>query len=209
MIRNTFNDQFAELFEHLINQVLTLDPATRARLKAHAGASIRVLCLGPLGQTQDFTLILREDRAHLTPVAPLKPTVTLRGAPLDLLALMMERPNHNAEVDGDQSLLLELKALLREARPDIAQAVEPMLGRQAADHLADLVDLGLATGRSLFDALQDTAGDRFRQQAQQRYLTRPEFEALASRLYQLQLAADRLAARADALSTPTAGSQDS
>ncbi len=187
-----FDDALIELLELLCNQ--GLDAASRARLSALAGRSLLLQIRLPLGQ-RELCVQFTQTQLRLSPLAPGAPDCTLAGTVTDLCLLLAGRSGHQARISGDASLLAHCQEVLKQATPDTAALLSPLLGAGAAEELASMLELGIAGGRSLLQAAGASAGAGVRTQAQQRYLNRQAFETTADTLLTVRMQLDRLDAR--------------
>lgn len=188
----------ADVLADLANRSLDLDPASRARLTGLEGRRVQITTElpGALG-SRDFTLIVQGGRLRFFPHPPEAPHVVARGTPPDLLAWLVagESPaGSRLVIDGDTTVLSELRAALAAFRPDFAQPLSRLVGDELAQNALGAAELALA---SLQSALQG-AGSAVRDGAARTFVDRTAFEGFLDQLDDLRMRVDRLAARVDA-----------
>jgi ubiquinone biosynthesis protein UbiJ len=187
-----FDDIAAELLELLADGALNADPVARAQLQALAGHCIVVRVDGT---RREFALRITEQGLRMETAVPMNPSVTLTARPAALWSMLRGEHRADSRIDGDESVLQAFAAIVRNVRPDPAVALDGVLGPQAADALADTIDLGLAAARTLTDALFE-AGERFvRARGRRYFLSRDDYERFIERAYRLRLGMDRIEAR--------------
>ncbi len=189
-----------DLFETLQNWTnqlsqswLSLDPLVQQRLNNCADQTIEVACTQP-------SLILHisifTDRVTLHRGPAAAPNVQLRGTATALLsrALTDEGPA-TVEVNGDETLLLELLDILRGYRPDLAPVLAKLLGDDTAQTITAALELAAQTARRLASGqIQDTMHTS-KNSVQRHFAAQIQADELQSQLDQLRLRIDRAAAR--------------
>lgn len=115
--------------ERLIQQALSLDPATRERLARHAGKRIFVETRAPaLG----VLVMLEKDGVHLSPEAGPHPHATIEAPSIELLKLAFSRELHfiggPVKINGDMILVQELHTIGRQLDIDWESGLARLLG---------------------------------------------------------------------------------
>lgn len=190
----------ADGLAELANRSLDLDPASRARLAALEGRRIQITAVLPGSlPPRNFTLAVEDARLRLLPQADSEPHVIVRGAPPDLIAwLLGGNPTGAAgarlTIDGDSTVLAELRAALRSYRPDLSGPLGRVLGQELAQTALGSAGLALATLRSAFEGAQQSMRDG----AARAFVDRRQCERFLDQLDELRLRVDRLGARVQA-----------
>ena len=190
----------SDLFESLQNWTnqlsqswLALDPKVRQRLNQCAGQTVEIECTRP-----SLTAHVNLHRDHVTvhhgPATA--PNVQLRGSAPALLGRALADNGHaGVDVNGDETLLLELLDILRSYRPDLAPILAKVFGDETAQTLTAIIELGSETALQFtsnqFHELLHTS----RRAMQHRFAAQAEADELHSQLDQLRLRIDRTAAR--------------
>jgi ubiquinone biosynthesis protein UbiJ len=183
--------------EGFANASANLDPLTRTRLGALAGHSIAVE-IDPPGETT--TLHFESDTIRLSPGPSETPSVIVRGDGVALAAAFFGASGGRRDgitIEGDDVILREFRAILADFRPDIPSPLADVVGREAAQTLTSVVELGFAAVAALGRSLADESGRLVRRESQQRYLGAAEFESLQEATRALRVRLDRLAVRID------------
>lgn len=190
------------------NATLGLDPTGTARLAELEGSRLVIRARLPGGlpvapETLEFTLTVDEGRMRLRSGALDGPHAILSGSMTDLMAWALsrglERPA-GLRIDGDARILETLGAIARNYRPELERPLARLLGHNVATQLLDAADLAVAGIRSALQAA--TTG--LRQGAGQWFASEPAIAGFLDELEELQLAADRLAARVGVLEADAA-----
>jgi ubiquinone biosynthesis protein UbiJ len=182
----------------LTNGLLSLDATARTRLSKLDGRCIRLET-----GADDDTVTIRFERGavRIDDRADATPSVIVQGAPPVLLEALV-RGNLGAgqlKITGDEVLLQEFVAILRDTRPDLEAPLARLVGERSAQNLVGFMEYGINTlGRIVGDIGRE--GDRFaRAQARRRFVDRGDLDHLFERQHAAQLRIDRIAARLDRL----------
>jgi ubiquinone biosynthesis protein UbiJ len=179
------------------NGALALDPATRERIARLDGRSI---VLSPDPPADTVTIRFVGSRIVAESGSTSRPTVVVRGPPAALLeALARGRFGAEVTIEGDELTLAEFAESVRGLRPDFATPLARLVGRDSAEGLVGLLELGLQTADRV---LRDLAaeGERLaRSGAGRQFLTRAELDDFLARRHTAALHLDRLAARIERL----------
>lgn len=193
--RSGLDSVFADVLADLANRSLDLDPASRARLAALDGRRVQLsAALPPPFGRRDFTLQVSGGRLRLLPHAAVDPHVIVRGSVPDLLAWLLGGENAargRLDIDGDSTVLAELRAALKAFRPELGEPLRRLLGDELTQSALGAAELALATLRSAFEGVQQSVRDG----AAHAFVDRRECERFLDELDELRLRVDRLAAR--------------
>ena len=199
---NALVDLLFRTLETMANGASRLDPLTRARLQRLSGRRVAIQ-VEPSGETA--TLSFDGGVVQLEAGMTETPNALLRGSPAALAGTLLggSRGTDAVTIDGDEVLLTELEAILRDYRPDALPPLDSLVGTQVADSLATLFEVGAAA----LSALGRTAGDEGRRLVKggvrQRLLTRSDYDVLLGSLAELRVRLDRANARAAVLERRT------
>lgn len=199
--RRGLDSMLADVLADLANRSLDLDPASRARLSSLEGRQVQIsMSLPPPLGRRDFTLSVQGGRLRFFPHAAAAPHVIVRGSPADLGTWLFGGENAaraRLEIDGDSTVLGELRAALQAFRPDFADPLGRVLGREVAQTALGAAELALATLRSAFEG----ASQAMRDGASRAFVDRRQAGQFLDELDELRLRIDRLAARVQAEET--------
>jgi ubiquinone biosynthesis protein UbiJ len=184
--------------EGVLNQLLALDPETRAALAALDGRRVELTIEAP---ALALAITVRGDRLEVGPVDPSgEPDLGLRATLGGLLGqLPFLRPEGGApvgklRVNGDAELARRLQQLARGFDPDwdapFARAFGPILGPQVARTLRE----GLRQGGTLARGLARDSAEFLTEESRD-LVAKAELEAFYDDVDALRERADRLAAR--------------
>ena len=182
----------ARWVETLANGSANLDPLTRARLGALAGHSIAVE-LDPPGETT--TLHFERDSVRLIPGSSGSPSVIVRGDAATLAAAFFGAGRGRITIDGDEVVLQQFRSILVDYRPDVLSPLTSIVGKDAAQAITSVIEIGFAAVAALGRSLGEEGGRLARGGARQKYLTTPEFESLQDATRSLRTRLDRLKVR--------------
>lgn len=196
--RRGLDSVLADVLADLANRSLDLDPASRARLSSLEGRQVQISATlpPPLGR-RDFTLTVQGSRLRFFPHAAGQPHVIVRGSPGDLAGWLFggeTAARAQLEIDGDSTVLGELRAALSAFRPDLADPLGRLLGSDVAQAALGTAELAFATLRSAFEG----AGQAMRDGAARAFVDRRRAGRFLDELDELRLRVDRLAARVQA-----------
>ncbi len=198
-----FTNALTRWVETLANESAHLDPLTQKRLAALSGHSIAIE-LDPLGEST--TLLFDGDSIRLTAGSGHAPSVIVRGTPAALAAAFLgTNGGSRIAIDGDEVVLGQFRSIVRDYRPDVFAPLEELVGKQTAQAITSLFEVGLATLSAIGRSLSDEGSRFVRDGVRQRYLTAPEFETFVDSMQSLRLRLDRLAVRTDIIETARSG----
>lgn len=181
--------------ETLANESANLDALTRTRLRALAGRSISIV-VDPSGETT--TLRFEDDSVRLSSGAADAPSVIVRGAPVALATAFLGSGSHGGlSIDGDEVVLSQFRSIVHDFRPDVLPPLENLVGRDAAQSIASVFEIGFSALTALGRSLGDEGERLAKAGARHRYLTASEFETFLASMHALRVRVDRLAARTE------------
>lgn len=188
----------ADALADLANRSLDLDPANRARLAGLEGRRIQITTLlpPPAGE-RHLALSVSAGRLRFFPHAAEAPNVIVRGSPPDLAAWLLGNENtagSRLTIDGDSTVLAELRAAILAFRPDFGRPLSRILGPDFAQAALGTAELAMATLRSAFEGV----GHNLRKGASEAFVDRQQADRFLDQMHDLRLRVDRLAARVQA-----------
>jgi ubiquinone biosynthesis protein UbiJ len=179
--------------ETLANESANLDSLTRTRLRALSGQSIAIV-VDPPGETT--TLEFDDASIRLRPGDTDAPSVIVRGAPMALAGAFLGSGGRGGlSIDGDEVVLSQFRSIVRDYRPDVLSPLENLVGKDAAQSIANVFEVGLSTLAAIGRSLGDEGTRLAKEGARQRYLTASEFDAFIASIQTLRVRVDRLTAR--------------
>lgn len=185
------------LLEQAVNAAIALDPEFPPRLSALAGKCLEVHVLGL--EYRVFVTV-EGQRLKLSKTPPAKVDVTLRGAPLALLKLMIvDNPavlfqHGEVTMQGDVDLGRKFRAVLGELDIDWEELLARHIGDIAAHKLGNLARDLLGWRRHTHASFTASLGE-FLQEEVRHTPARIEVENFMGDVDELREAADRLEAR--------------
>jgi ubiquinone biosynthesis protein UbiJ len=186
-----------QLAERAIAQALRYDPKTRAGMAAMAGKVIAVELLGPEVTLYAFP---REEGVQLRSEHTGPAHVRIRGAPLALLAMAMNRDKQpstftgEVEFVGDLSLGQHIQSVLASLDVDWEELLSAYVGDLAAHKLGNLVRTATRWFGQTRRILEMDMGEYLRIEA--RILLEPrDLRDFVTAVDTLRMDADRLEAR--------------
>lgn len=205
---NPFTSALARWVETLANESAHLDPLTKKRLMALSGHSITVE-LEPSGEST--TLQFDGDSIRLTTTHAQAPSVIVRGAPGALAAAFFGTGGRTGvTIDGDEVVLGQFRNIVRDYRPDVFAPLENLVGKQAAQAITGVFELGFAALSAIGRTLGEEGSRLARDGVRQKYLTAPELASFVDAVQALRNRVDRLNVRVDIVERERigAGSRD-
>ncbi len=187
--------------ETLANESANLDSLTRTRLRALSGRSIAIV-IDPPGET--ITLQFGDESIHLNTGPTDAPSVIVRGAPIALASAFMGSGGRGGlSIDGDEVVLSQFRSIVHDFRPDVLSPLENLVGKDAAQSIANVFEVGFSALAAIGRSLGDEGTRLAKEGARQRYLTASEFDAFIASIQALRVRVDRLAARTDIVERTT------
>jgi ubiquinone biosynthesis protein UbiJ len=181
--------------ESFANGAVQLDPLARTRLRALSGHVVEIEIYPP-GET--IRLHFDGESIRLGDGAPERaPSVRVRGSAGALAAMLfdLDGANTKLDIDGDHTILGELRAIVRSFRPDAIPPLQELVGDRAAQTITNLLEVGVSALAALGRGARDEGSRLARGTIGQRYLTAPELDAYLHASQQLRIRVDRLAVR--------------
>ena len=131
----------------------------------------------------------------------------MRGAPIALAgAFLGSGERGGLSIDGDEVVLSQFRSIVRDFRPDVLSPLENLVGREAAQSIANVFEVGLSALAAIGRSLGDEGTRLAKEGARQRYLTVGEFDEFIASMQDLRVRVDRLAARIEIVER-TSGAQ--
>jgi ubiquinone biosynthesis protein UbiJ len=181
--------------ETLANESANLDSLTRTRLRALSGRSIAIV-VDPPGETT--TLQFGDESIHLNTGPADAPSVIVRGAPLALASAFIGSGGRGGlSIDGDEVVLSQFRSIVHDFRPDVLSPLENLVGKAAAQSIANILEVGFSALTAIGRSLGDEGTRLAKASARQRYMTANEFDGFVASIQALRVRVDRLAARTD------------
>lgn len=181
---------FAELATRVSAQAIESDPRLRARLQALDGQCLELQCTAP---PSTWHVIVTDGTLLTQPGAAPAPQVIVRGHAMALAAALA--PGSPAagqlEINGDNTLALELLDILRDFQPDLAEPMSRIFGPDAAATLVGTAELGLKSMQSLLSGVGQSMSDT----AAANFVRSTQLDNLLTGIDRLRLRVDRLAAK--------------
>ena len=189
-----------DLFETLQNWTnqlsqswLSPDPLLQQRINNCADQTVEIECTQPslIVHINIFT-----DRLTLHRGPAAAPNVQLRGTAAALLSrVLTDEGLATVEVNGDETLLLELLDILRGYRPDLARLLAKLLSDGTAQTIAAALELAAQTAHRLASSQIQDIVHTGKTSMQRHFAAQVEADELQGQLDQLRLRIDRAAAR--------------
>jgi ubiquinone biosynthesis protein UbiJ len=182
----------AQWAEVLVNSALSLDPVAEARLRRLDGVSFRIVSTLP---EEELNVRCVGARLLLARGPIDKPNVIVTGTSQALLAALTGIGRPDVTVEGDETLLDELRAIVRNLSPDFSRPLAPLIGEEGAAALTGFVSAGAKMLRSFAAAIDSESTRWIRSGLHSRVATSPDLDRFADKVTRLRLAVDRLDAR--------------
>jgi ubiquinone biosynthesis protein UbiJ len=172
-------------------QMLRLDPETQARLKPLCGRVIEFQATEP---ALTWHLTIEESGIAVKPGAHTAPHAIVRGRAKDLTTWLLGGPASSIVIDGDSAMLAEFAMICRDYVPDFATPLNALVGSEIAETLVGTAEMGLRGLASALEGIAQSMQDR----AHESFVAQPQFEDFLTRVDDLRLRVDRLAAEVSA-----------
>lgn len=200
-------DKFLADFVNLIcRQAAALDPGLERKMASIAGQVIEIRCTTPAKtwhlKLDDTSMVLHNGPAT-------NPNVAIQGSAPNLLkALASGGSSTEIEINGDETVLLELSALIKDFYPDLVTPLGVVLGDKRAGKVAATLEMGLSVltnfASNLGEDIAQTAGAK----VADRFTTTEAFADHLNELDTLRLRVDRLSAKISRRERTTARDTD-
>lgn len=192
---NPLLSALAQWAEAVANGALRLDPAARERIARLDGCAIRFATPFDEPVTVEFA----GEHLRIMARATERPNAIVHASPLSLLAAGVGAAPQDLRIDGDEAIVEDFRALIADLRPDLDEPMSRILGREGAETLFGLAELG---GRALLrfaKGVREDGRDAISAGARRQLVDRDALNQFSERVLEAQTAADRLAARITAL----------
>ena len=200
-------DKFLTDFVNLIcRQAAALDPGLERKMASIAGQVIEIRCTTPAKtwhlKLDDTSMVLHNGPAT-------NPNVAIQGSAPNLLkALASGGSSTEIQINGDETVLLELSALIKDFYPDLVTPLGVVLGDKRAGKVAATLEMGLSVltnfASNLGEDIAQTAGTK----VADRFTTTEAFADHLNELDTLRLRVDRLSAKISRRERTTARDTD-
>lgn len=192
------------IVEGALNQALELDPAGRQALLSALSAPVRITVTAPLPLS--YTLQVAGDRVAVSSQPTDDPGLDIQGKPIALAALALGDDRVFSDgrltVEGDTALAHQLQRALDQLNPDWEAAMARYIGDVPAHFIGQKVRGAVKWSRGAFQALNANIEEYVHEES--RALPgRRELEATFADIDDLNLRAERLAARLNLLADRT------
>ena len=193
-----FADSLASLFTDFVstltNASLNLDPLSESRLRSMNGRCIHLVARLPTPlDDKTLSVLVTDGRLEVVAFAAPQPDAVARGSISDLLAWLTSGTTAagRVSVEGDETVVTELREIFRRYDPVLAETVLGFLDSEVTASILNFVEGTVATLRSTLEG----AGAALQRGSAERYLTRPQLESFVDVLGNAQSRVDRLAQR--------------
>ena len=200
-------DKFlADCVNLICRQAAALDPGLERKMASIAGQVIEIRCTTPAKtwhlKLDDTSMVLHNGPAT-------NPNVAIQGSAPNLLkALASGGSSTEIEINGDETVLLELSALIKDFYPDLVTPLGVVLGDKRAGKVAATLEMGLSVltnfASNLGEDIAQTAGAK----VADRFTTTEAFADHLNELDTLRLRVDRLSAKISRRERTTARDTD-
>lgn len=197
-----------ESVENLFNRNLGQSPRARELCRELQGKALLVEMQGTPWRITVESLGHSLRMSRSAQEAP--PAATVRGSPVNLLALAGSDPQAlirrgDVQIEGDAEVAEGYQQLLHCLRPDVEEELSRLVGDTAAHETLRLAKLAIGFGRRAVETgLRNTA--EFLAHESGDLVPRAEAEVFLDGVARLREDADRLAARVDVIAARRAGS---
>ncbi len=184
-----------QALENCLNRLLEMDTETAARLGELSG---RVIAIEVSGTNFSFLLAPESGALRLHGVDSMKPDVSIRGRPLELLrhvaARGTGRSGGHIEIAGDVEVAQKFQQILSRLEPDWEEELSQWVGDTAARKLRRGANAILQFGREARQSLSFSMSEYLRYERQV-LVDRPMAEAFVRSVDDLRDDAERMQAR--------------
>jgi len=213
-LASVLGDLLADVATRVSNQALNIDPQLRARLQSLSGNTIEINCTMP---PVIWHLTIVGGSLQLNQGPAQTPQVIVQGSAMQLASRLFpgteNAQDSHLSIQGDETLLLELVAILRDFEPDLQDPLGQLLGPQLATSVLGTAEMGLkgirsmieGVGRSFMSDMPDMPGKPGAANqpgqssgSQARSAQQAQLDSVLNGIDELRLQVDRLAARVSA-----------
>ena len=187
-------DNFLANFVNLVcRQAAALDPRLARKMAPIAGQIIEIRCTAP---AKVWHLVLGENSIELRNGPATNPNVAIQGSAPNLAkALASGGSSTEIQIDGDETLLLELSALIKDFYPDLVTPLGAVLGAQRANKVAAALEMGLSVFTNFASNLGEDIAHNAGSKIADRFTSTEAFTDHLAELDALRLRVDRLNAK--------------
>jgi ubiquinone biosynthesis protein UbiJ len=187
----------AQIALSALNHVLGQQDWARDRLRAHAGRSVRVVVVSPLGPVSSDARI--GDDGTLAAAAVEAPTVTLTLTPsIDAVFGLLREGTRglsgHLKIDGDVMVAAAIGEIAQQLRWDVEEDLSRVLGDRAAHRMGEAARRGARQAREAGERAESGVR-RFLVDEDPQLVGRPDMRALAAAIRSLDDAVGRLEVR--------------
>ena len=180
-----------------LNHVLRQQDWARDRLRAHAGRSVRMTVVTPLGEVSSDARIAEQGVLEATTAA--QPTVTLRLTPsIDAVFGLLQRGPQGLggalKVDGDVMLAAAVGEIAQHLRWDVEEDLSRVFGDRAAHRFGEAAREGARQAGDLRGRVE-TGVRQYLVDEDRQLVARAEMQALAGAIASLEAVVGRLEAK--------------
>ncbi|RYD15957.1 MAG: sterol-binding protein [Lysobacteraceae bacterium] len=185
--------------ERVFEQLLALDPDTRARFAAFEGRAVTVDFAGPERRALPaMRLVVEQGRLRVGPAFAATSALEVRATPSSLLAFALAREGAGTpgrvSISGDADLARRLEQLAHAFAPDVDEAFARVFGDIAGVPLARAFRGALAGARSSARALAADAAEFLTEEGRD-LVARAELDGFLDDVDRVRERAERLEAR--------------
>ena len=140
-----------------LNHVLRQQAWARDRLRAHAGRTVRMTVLTPLGPVSSEARIVEEGTLELTRVAAPSVTLTLKPSIDAIFGALSQGPRGLAghlAVEGDVMLAAAIGEIAQQLRWDVEEDLSRVVGDQTAHRLGRVARGGVRQAADLRERVE-------------------------------------------------------
>jgi ubiquinone biosynthesis protein UbiJ len=193
IVNSAMLDKFLVDFVNLVcRQISALDPSLVFKMASIAGQVIEIKCTAP---EKVWHLIIGANGIELHNGSATHPNVAIAGAAPSLLkALTTGGESAAIQIDGDETLLLELSELIKNFYPDLVLPLALILGDKNANKVAATLELGMSALANLASSLGADAAQNAGAKFAAGFTNTENFARHLDELDALRLRVDRLSA---------------
>lgn len=194
---NVFGTMLADLATRVSNSAVNADPVLQGRLTQLSGNCVEFNCLAPGNlPTQIWHLMINDQQLFLRHGPADAPQVIVTGTAMELASWIFNNGGAAVQIEGDEVLLVTLQEIFKDFRPDFAEPLQRLFGRDAAQSMLGAAELGLGGFRSAIEGF----GKAMSGQAAATNVSGEQLDSILRTVDELRLKVDRLSAQLDAQS---------
>ena len=187
-------DKFlADLINLVCCQAAALDPALTRKMAPIAGQIIEIRCTNP---EKVWHLALGEKSIELLNGPATYPNAAIQGSASNLAKALVSGGNPTEiQIDGDETLLMELSTLIKNFYPDLITPLSALIGAKSANKIAATLEMGLSALANFASNLGENIASNASSEITDRFTTTEAFDDHLAELDALRLRVDRLSAK--------------